>query len=468
MALKIGLIFGALPTYFPQKYNVFDRVVQTVFRLCGDLGVDVVQGNTIPMNGQQTRDILNQFRAQGVDFIMLVHGGFTMGDVAREIALCDLPGGVWATVEPTLEGDVQLNNFVSLNMTLSIMRKHRDCTAYPVQWFYGEPEDTNIQQDLCQHLQALQVKQRLQGAKIGLIGGVAPTFYNMHVAQDALKNNLGVDIEEIDMHHLFDTMAQVGTAHITTERALMAQAVNLHALTDSQIDKTIRCAIALRHIAQQGKYDALAVSDWPALQEQPHAMHPGAAFSWLEETDRLPIASEGDILGAVSQLIVRELTDTVGCILDMTLPQFDKNRILMWHGGGGALCYAKGDVNFVPHPMIGRGTPAENTFGAIADYEFAPNTYTLLRVSQNGKTLWAVETQVTPAKTGETGYTGCRGWMTNFTTANGPHHARDIVASIMDYGIEHHFILAPQSLLPILQRVAYWCGMTSYIINKSQ
>ena len=73
-------------------------------------------------------------------------------------------------------------------------------------------------------------------------------------------------------------------------------------------------------------------------------MHPGAAFSWLEENDELPVASEGDILGAVTQLVTKSLTGKLGCLLDMTSPDFDRDQILMWHGGGGPLFMAKDDL----------------------------------------------------------------------------------------------------------------------------
>lgn len=49
------------------------------------------------MNGAEAQKALDHCRGQGADFILLLHGGFTMGDVARQIALSGLPMGVWAT-----------------------------------------------------------------------------------------------------------------------------------------------------------------------------------------------------------------------------------------------------------------------------------------------------------------------------------------------------------------------------------
>ena len=82
-----------------------------------------------------------------------------MGDVIREIAKDSLPLGVWSTPEPTLTGDVQLNNFVSLNMSMSIARGVRDLAKNPVQWYLGAPTDAALIARLTQTLQALSMRK---------------------------------------------------------------------------------------------------------------------------------------------------------------------------------------------------------------------------------------------------------------------------------------------------------------------
>src|SRR5690606_21737659 len=97
---------------------------------------------------------------------------------------------------------------------------------------------------------------------------------------------------------------------VATEVAAMTAAATVAGVSEAQMRLSASAALALRDLAAAGGYDALAVSDWPALQENP-GMHPGAAFTWIEESDRLPVASEGDILGAVTQLAAKALTGRV-------------------------------------------------------------------------------------------------------------------------------------------------------------
>lgn len=464
MSLTIGLINASLPSYFPQRHGVFDAARQMLDHLAQRHGYKITEASSIPMDAVQARAAVAEVKASGADFILLLHGGFTMGDVVREIARDALPLGVWATPEPTLTGDVQLNNFVSLNMSMSIARGVRDLARNPIQWYLGAPDDPELIARLGQTLRALSARTALNGARIGVVGGLAPTFYNMEVSSDTLMRSLGVWVEHIDMHKMTDLMAAQTGADIALELAEMTDAAQVNGVSDAQMELTVRAVLALRTIAQEGGYDALAVSDWPALQESP-GMHPGAAFTWLEEKDRLPMASEGDVLGAVTQLVVKALTGRLGCLLDMTSPDFAADQILMWHGGGGPLHMAKAPAAWINHPMIGRGTAEGPVFGAIADFEFAHGPVTIVRVARHGTAQFVIEGAVGEGPAA--GFTGCRGWVGAFASDQGPWSARDVVTTVMEHGLEHHFVLVPGHLAAVFAEFAGWCGMQALDVIPS-
>ena len=333
----------------------------------------------------------------------------------------------------------------------------RDLAVHPVQWYLGTPGDDELAVRIKQTILALTARKKLNGARIGVVGGLAMTFYNMEVSSDTLMRQLGVWSEHIDIHRMTDLMAAQSADAVAAELARMTQAATVRGVSSDQMDLTARAALALREIAVQGRYDALAVSDWPALQEHP-GMHPGAAFSWLEETDQLPVASEGDILGAVTQLVAKSLTGKVGCLLDMTSPNFERDQILMWHGGGGPLYMARDGVAWINHPMIGRGTEAGPIYGAIADYEFAHGDCTVLRIARDGTAQFVVEGWV--GEGAAPGFTGCRGWVGAFSDQTGQRSARDVVTSVLEHGLEHHFILVPGRYRDVFEEFGGWCSLT--------
>lgn len=453
----IGLIKASLPSYFPEKHNVWSKAQSALKKLCDELAASLFIAPTIPMNAIDTTQALAECQQAGADFILVLHGGFTMGDVARTIAAAPVRAGFWSVPEPIRTGDIQLNNFVSLNMSMSIARQVRDLKQNPVQWYHGEPGSDALTARLRTTIQALQALKTLEGARIGVIGGLAMTFYNMEVSTNQLRKRLGVDIAHHDMHELTQRMDAIATDRIATESALITSAAVVDGVTQSQMELTVRAALALRDLATDNGYDALAVSDWPALQAYP-GMHPGAAFTWLEEIDGLPVASEGDVLGAITQLVAKSITGRCGYLLDMTEPDLDSGKLLMWHGGGGPLYLADDNgARWINHPMIGRGTPEGPVYGAIADLVFRNGEVSVFRVARDAKALFQMQSQVCDHE--HSGFTGCRGWLDSFVIEGQAVSLEDVVHTVMSHGLEHHFVLVPGDFTSVLAEFGAWSGM---------
>ncbi len=455
--LTIAVIQASLPSYFPDKHTVFERCQKALDEICEAEGARLITAPGRPMNGTEARAAADFCLSEGADFALLIHGGFTMGDVAQTLASQAIPLGVWATPEPTLDGDIQLNNFVSLNMTMSIARKVRDLKHNPIQWYFGAPDSAALRSRLVNTLRALSMIKSLKRARIALVGGLAPTFYNMEVSANTLKRRFDIDVEAFEISELTDRMRAVEPSRADAEVADMSAAAQVSGVTASQMELNARAAIALQDIAAEGRFDALAVSDWPALQADP-GIHPGAAFTWLEEKYRIPVASEGDLLGALTQLAARTMTGKVGYLLDMTEPDLDNGDLLMWHGGGGPLYLANDDgAAWINHPMIGRGTEKGACFGTISDLVFRDGTVTVFRIADDATALFEMTAQVKGRS--PSGYSGCRGWLRDFAFAGHPASVEDVVSTVMGHGVEHHFVLVPGHHHEVLAEFGVWAGL---------
>jgi len=204
--LTVALIRASLPSYFPEKYDVWTRAEKALGALCDEESATLFIAPEIPMNAADTQKALDDCAAAGADFILLLHGGFTMGDVARTIAASPVRAGFWSVPEPVRTGDIQLNNFVSLNMSLSIARQVRDLKQQPVQWYHGAPESAALVSRLRTTIKALTAVKQIAQSKIGVIGGLAMTFYNMEVSTNALRSGMGVEVANHDMHELTQRM----------------------------------------------------------------------------------------------------------------------------------------------------------------------------------------------------------------------------------------------------------------------
>ncbi|MEM6463449.1 MAG: hypothetical protein AAF724_16200 [Pseudomonadota bacterium] len=455
--LKIGVLHASLPHYFPDRYDVFEQCQAGLEAICEPLGAEIIVAPGRPMDARETRKAAEFCLSEGADFLLLIHGGFTMGDVAHTLATFPVPMGVWATPEPTLDGDVQLNNFVSLNMTASIAKNVRDTQKYPLQWYFGAPDSALTKARFTNTIRALSIRKAITGSRLALVGGLAQTFYNMEVSADALKRRLGIDVEAFEIAELTGRMVAIEPSRVVSELEKMTAAARVDGVSDDHMELNCRAALALRDLAADGEFQALAVSDWPALQQDP-GIHPGAAFTWLEEVDKIPVASEGDLLGAVTQLAALAMTGKVGYLLDMTEPDMSHGDLLMWHGGGGPLYLANGDgARWINHPMIGRETAAGPCFGAISDLVFKDGPVTAMRISDAATSLFSLEADVkgrTPS-----GYDGCRGWLTDFRFSQAPATLDDVLSTVMGHGVEHHFVLVPQHHYPVLCEFAAWANL---------
>lgn len=455
--LTIGLIRVSLPSYFPEKYEVWARSEAAVSALCEEESARLFVAPDIPMNAHDTQKALDDCAAAGADFILCLHGGFSMGDVARTIAAAPVKAGFWSVPEPIRTGDIQLNNFVSLNMSLSIARQVRHLNQQPVQWYHGAPESAALISRLRITIKALSAVKQLSHARIGVIGGLAMTFYNMEVSTNALRSSVGVEVANHDMHELTQRMDNIEQSRIDTELALIQNAATVVGVSDSQMALQSKAVLAMKDISDENGYAALAVSDWPALQDYP-GMHPGAAFSWLEETYHLPVASEGDILGAVTQLVAKSVSGKIGYLLDMTEPDLDAGQLLMWHGGGGPLFHADNNgVRWINHPMIGRGTEQGPIYGAISDMVFKDGPVSVFRVARDASALFQMNCTV--AGRDPNGFDGVRGWLEQFSMQGESLSLEDVVNTVMAHGLEHHFILVPGDISAVLAEFGSWSAM---------
>jgi L-fucose isomerase-like protein len=178
----------------------------------------------------------------------------------------------------------------------------------------------------------------------------------------------------------------------------------------------------------------------------------------LEEVHNLPVASEGDVLGAITQLVARSVSGRVGYLLDMTEPDLEAGQLLVWHGGGGPLYLANDDgARWINHPMIGRGTEEGPIFGAISDLVFKDGPVTLFRIARNAQTMFSMAANV--AGRDPSGFTGCRGWLEGFGIDGERASLEDVVSTVMAHGLEHHFVLVPGDVTGVLTEFASWTGM---------
>lgn len=455
--IKIAYVSTQLPSYYAAEYDVVAKSTLGLSHLAELLGFELVAPGTPVVSRADARAVAHELGEEGVDLVLLQNSTFAMGDIILEFARLPFRLALWATEEPTKDGPIMLNNFVSMNLNAGILTRYLHHSDLPFKWFYGSTDHAWFRTRLEVSVRALTALKRLSTAKVALIGGIAPTFYNLAFDERTLQKQLGAEVTEHELSELFSRAQRVQESEVQRVIQNLTEAAHGRVeVSERDMRQSAATYLSLRGIVSDNGYDALAVSDWPAFQTS-MGIHPGMAFSWLDEHDGIPVASEGDVLGALSMLLMREVSQASAMLLDMNDVDEARDAVLMWHCGGSPLGFANDEgVRWKNHSTLGRKTDAP-PMGAVADLTFAAQAATVLRIADDGRQLFAFGADIIESP--HRGYDGSRGWLTAFAMDGDPISLADLVNTIMVEGIEHHFVLGHGRHDHILREFAAWADI---------
>jgi L-fucose isomerase-like protein len=455
--LRVGYAGTALTSYYADEHNQYNRAISGLEALSRRWGFELVpirHGLTdVALAEQAARELADQ----KIDFLLLQNATCGLGEQVLSLAQAAPRLGLWATPDPRQEGDIQLHSLVSMNHYASILKRYLRAEAPPYKWFYGHVEDESFQQRLGITIRALTAIKNMAQAKIGWIGGISPGFYNMLFDERKLYARLGT---RIFPHELAEVIA---LAESYSEGQAVAIAGEIKAgasqiqVADAAIIKGSRVYLALKELAERHGYDALAVECWPKFQAL-YQVAPCMAYSWLGSEDGLAVSCEGDVLGAMSMLLLNYLSGQPGSatLLDMAAIDPAANTMLMWHCGVSPRHFANADgLKWVNHSTLGRKSGV--TYGVAGDQVFAPQETTITYISDEAERLLVLHSQIIEREV--KGFDGTRGWFSQFHLNGEPIDTWDLLNTLLVRGQEHHYAVGQGLMADELMEIAAWLEM---------
>lgn len=470
-AFLVGYAPGGLPSYEAADHAVVERSRRTLEDRVVARGGRLIALDAPMVDRADAERAAADLAARGVDLVVLQSAAFTMGDVVVPFVEAGLRLCLWAPDEPRRNGPIPLNGFVAMHLHAGVLRTALADRAGPFGWCFGDAGHPWFEERLALVLDAVRITRRLARARVALVGGVAPTFLNVAADADAVARRTGARVVEEDLGPVIDAAIAwrdgVATGPDGGEAARMAQAladVTAAArgrvdLPDADLRANVAVYLALADLARSGSYDALAVRDWPEFQMR-MGLHPGLAFSWLDEAHGVPVAAEGDVGGALSMLAARAAAWPApgvarppgATLLDVNDVDLDHDALLTWHCGGGPLDLADADgVRWTEHTTLSRGGPS---MGAVADLRFRLGPVTVLRVGRDGAAWFALDADVVASP--HPGFDGSRGWLGRFRGPDGPLAVGDVVQTLLHEGVEHHLAVVTGHHAASLRAAAVW------------
>ena len=98
-----------------------------------------------------------------------------------------------------------------------------------------------------------------------------------------------------------------------------------------KVEYSVRLFLAVKKLAEDNGWSGVAFSCWPKLM--PLKGMSGCLVNALLNNIKLPGGCEADVVGTVSMLVLKLLTDQTTVLMD--LPKFDlqDNSLMIWHCG---------------------------------------------------------------------------------------------------------------------------------------
>jgi L-arabinose isomerase len=323
-------------------------------------------------------------KEKNVDCVILVEIAFQKGLIPmRALRELDVPLIIWNAqlvneFPESADFDLIMMNSGMCGLpelTSALLRADKD--------FYlvtGPIDDPQTMAQMGGYVKAARAAARLRNAKIGLIGTPYEGMTDMMQDDLSVMETFGSTCWPIVPDEVTDAFGQVSDADVKRliqEQKDKGRKIEVEA---PMMERSARLALALDAVVKAGGYDAVAEFDQIWLSEERIGVIPFFGSSLMVEK-HVPFTCEGDVMRALSMLVLEELAGHATFLEHYIL---DYKRDLMFnshdgHGNPGMADPSHG-VRIVP-TIYYKGV---NGFGASFNYSYRPGDVTLFSIGNVG------------------------------------------------------------------------------------
>ena len=447
MKAKIGFLISHSDNYYGIENKLHIKALEELKELAELLQCEVISYGPIEEE-KEAKCAKEVFLSEEIDYLIMYIADFSSGDIMLQFENVSFPIGIWFPKEPYKDGDIQLNAAVSANLFSSIaQRKYKN--KVQCDWYCGDIKDDLVKERMEINFRVAKAKKNIERATIGVLGDVAPTYYNLE--NDHLQKCFpNMTIIHFCMEQIIEAVEKVTDSEMAEAVQLIKNSCNKMLAQEKSLINSAKIYVVLKKMLKENHVDCLAAACWPDFQDA-FQIVPCVIYSLLGSELNIPTACEGDIGGAISLLIAKELSGNVPTLMDLTTIDVDMNSLLLWHCGiGSKALQPEENVQIIDHPMLDRKNPNRELMGLSYNYSFRSGPVTVLRYSNNNKLMY-FECMVEDS---DKGYSGTRGFLNQFAYGGEDFTVSDVVDTIFKNGIEHHLIICPGTIGEVLHKLA--------------
>ncbi len=408
------------------------------------------------LNETDSKNEINKLKKENLDFVIILQVTFTDSSTVLKIARdLEKPIGIWAFPEPRLGGRLRLNALCGLNLASHTLGLNK----INFSWMYENPkkisaikfdsfiENTNPQEPmvilkipLLGSKKAKLIKEQLHKFKIGKIGKHPDGFDTCKYDQKKLSDLCGIKVDEIDLGTFLNNSKKIKLEEIKpTLKELKKTTPSIIEVNQKELKLSLNLEASLKKYKEEGKYSAFALRCWPEMFTEYGGAICAPASMMTEK--KVPCACEADVYGAVTQLILQEVSNQPVFLTDIVDIDIEDNTGVFWHCGQAPISMC--DPNFQPSATI----HSNRKMPLLFEFPLKEGIVTIMRISQSfGQQKMVVS----------------KGKMINrtlpFTGTSGvikfDNDSKKVLNNIISFGLEHHVAITYGDHLRLLSELA--------------
>ena len=195
-------------------------------------------------------------------------------------------------------------------------------------------------------ISACRAKKNLRSAKVGTMGYRDMLLYGTQYEGNSMRGKIGVEVEPYEMLEMVRTID-------TLDAAAIAEGVNFvktnwvfkKECADATIEQGVKYALSIAKKIQERGWEAITLIDVDGMKKI-EGFPPAMVFMLLEHYCNVLTVPENDVMGAVTQLIMKYITGQI--VPYMEYYEFFENSMLIGVPDFIPKAATKGDVEVLP------------------------------------------------------------------------------------------------------------------------
>ncbi len=456
--LNVALVAGTMQMYPGVAESIYSKHQKDLLDLSKELGFNLKIYKELLTTEKRAKEIRKDIDSKDIDFIIIFHPTYISGDIIFELMKTKADIGLWAIEEPDEEGPISLTSFVCLMQNSAIAGHCFKKDKKRFKWFFGNRKGKYFKPRFEITIKVLTAIKNIKNSKVAQIGEIARGHRDSYYDERTIYENLGVEVVRgTEIEDIIDMAKKMKGKAVDREVENIRSLCSKIRVDDSKIINSAKTFLAVKKICEEKGFHAVGFSCWPKIWEFDN-LAACLSISLLNSAG-IPASCEGDVLSAISMLIMKYLSGEATALMDF--PKFDDtdDSLLLWHCGSAPV--EMSDQEGVSCDQHFRGAFEDKgefaDLAPVTDMVFKESDITVFRLSGEGDEFYYFTGKT--FNDGKKSWVGSRGWVKNLRLYNEKIKVIDLVNTILLNSIHHHFPIVLKDISKYLKEFAYWMDL---------